>query len=96
METAGRRVVVAEFISLDGVMEAPSWTAPYWNDEIAAFKGQETSAAEALLLGRVTYEMFAAVWPTSSDEGAPVINALPKYVASTTLDQLGSKSLNCK
>ena len=87
MEARTRRVVVAEFVSLDGVMEAPSWTAPYWNDEIAAFKGEETSAAEALLLGRVTYEMFAAVWPTSTDEGAPVINALPKYVASTTLGQ---------
>ena len=87
METTPRRVVVSEFLSLDGVMEDPSWTAPYWNDEIAAFKGEETSAAEALLLGRVTYEMFAAVWPTSPDEGAPVINALPKHVASTTLDQ---------
>ncbi|HEX8387168.1 MAG TPA: dihydrofolate reductase family protein, partial [Rubricoccaceae bacterium] len=87
METRARRVVVSEFVSLDGVMEEPSWTAPYWNDEVAAFKGDETSAAEALLLGRVTYEMFAAVWPTSPDEGAPVINALPKYVASTTLGQ---------
>ncbi len=79
-----RRVVVSEFVSLDGVMEDPSWTAPYWNDEIAAFKGDETNAAEALLLGRVTYEMFAAVWPTSPDEGAPVINALPKFVATTS------------
>ena len=87
METRSRRVVVSEFLSLDGVMADPSWTAPYWNDEIAAFKGDETTAAEALLLGRVTYEMFAAVWPTSTDEGAPAINALPKYVASTTLDQ---------
>ena len=87
METRARRVVVSEFVSLDGVMSDPSWTAPYWNDEIAAFKGDETSAAEALLLGRVTYEMFAAVWPTSTDEGAPAINALPKYVASTTLGQ---------
>ncbi len=82
MPAPERRVVVSEFVSLDGVMEHPSWTAPYWNDEIAAFKGDETNAAEALLLGRVTYEMFASVWPTSPDEGAPVINALPKYVAS--------------
>lgn len=87
MATAYRRIVLSEFLSLDGVMEDPSWTAPYWNDEIAAFKGEETAAAEALLLGRVTYEMFSAVWPTSDDEGAPVINALPKHVASTTLDQ---------
>lgn len=87
METAGRRVVVSQFISLDGVIESPSWTARYWNDDIAAFKRAETTAAEALLLGRATYEMFAAVWPTSKDEGAPYINALPKHVASTTLDQ---------
>jgi len=87
METAGRRVVVSEFLSLDGVIESPSWTARYWNDDIAAFKRAETEAAEALLLGRYTYEMFAAVWPTSKDEGAPYINALPKHVASTTLDQ---------
>lgn len=84
MTSPERRVVVSEFVSLDGVMEDPSWTASYWSDEIAAFKGEETDAAEALLLGRVTYEMFAAVWPTSPDEGAPVINALPKYVATTS------------
>lgn len=87
METTLRRVVVSEFVSLDGVMEDPSWTAPYWNDEIAAFKGEEDSAADALLLGRVTYEMFSAVWPTSDDPGAPRINSLHKYVASTTLTQ---------
>lgn len=87
MKASTRRVVVSEFVSLDGVMEDPAWTFPYWNDEIAAFKGEEDSAAEALLLGRVTYEAFAAVWPTSEDPGAPRINALHKYVASTTLDQ---------
>lgn len=82
MSTSGRRIVVSEFISLDGVIEDPSWTFPYWNDEIAAFKGAETEAAEALLLGRRTYEMFAAAWPDSPDPGAPVINALPKHVAT--------------
>jgi dihydrofolate reductase len=68
-------------------MEDPAWTAPYWNDEIAAFKEEEDAAADALLLGRVTYEMFAAAWPTSEDPGAPRINAIRKYVASTTLGQ---------
>ncbi|HIG73663.1 MAG TPA: dihydrofolate reductase [Bacteroidetes bacterium] len=87
MSTTPRRVVVSEYVSLDGVMEDPSWTAPYWNDEIAAFKGEEDSAAESLLLGRVTYEMFAAAWPTSEDPSAARINALHKYVASTTLRQ---------
>ena len=87
MEANTRRVVVSEFVSLDGVMEDPAWTFPYWNDEIAAFKGEEDTAAECLLLGRVTYEAFAAAWPTSEDPGAPHINALHKYVASTTLEQ---------
>lgn len=82
-----RKLVVTEFLSLDGVMENPMWTFPYWNDEIAAFKGEETSASDALLLGRVTYEGFAAAWPESTDEGAPYFNSVRKYVVSTTLDK---------
>lgn len=80
-----RKIVVTEFLSLDGVMEAPAWTAPYWNDEIATFKGEETSASDVVLLGRVTYQGFAAVWPNSTDEGAPYFNTVRKYVVSTTL-----------
>ncbi|MDX1992184.1 MAG: dihydrofolate reductase family protein [bacterium] len=83
-----RNVVVTEFISLDGVIENPGWTFPYWNDEIAAFKAEETNAADALLLGRVTYEGFAAAWPQSSDEGAPYMNSVAKYVATRTLTNL--------
>lgn len=82
-----RNLVVTEFLSLDGVMESPMWTFPYWNDEIAAFKGAETSASDALLLGRVTYEGFAAAWPNSKDEGAEYFNGVRKYVVSTTLDK---------
>jgi dihydrofolate reductase len=81
-----RKLVVTEFVSLDGVMEAPGWTFPYWNDEIAAFKGEETTSSDALLLGRVTYEGFAAAWPQSEDEGAAYFNGVRKYVVSTTLD----------
>ncbi|GAB4554084.1 MAG: dihydrofolate reductase family protein [Anaerolineae bacterium] len=81
-----RKLVVTEFLSLDGVMEHPMWTAPYWNDEIAAFKGEETNGGDALLLGRVTYQGFAAAWPDSTDEGAPYFNSVRKYVVSTTLD----------
>lgn len=80
-----RNIVVTEFVSLDGVMENPGWTMPYWNDEIAAFKGEETDASDALLLGRVTYEGFAMAWPDSEDEGAPYFNNVRKYVVSTTL-----------
>lgn len=82
-----RNLVVTEFVSLDSVMENPAWTFPYWNDEIAAFKGEETDAADALLLGRVTYEGFAAAWPNSPDEGAPYFNSVRKYVVSNTLDK---------
>lgn len=81
-----RKLVVTEFLSLDGVMENPAWTFPYWNDEIAQFKGAETAASDALLLGRVTYQGFAAAWPQSEDEGAAYFNSVRKYVVSTTLD----------
>jgi dihydrofolate reductase len=85
-----RNIIVTEFLSLDGVMENPAWTFKYWNDEIAAFKGEETSANEALLLGRVTYEGFAEAWPKRKDEdpGASYFNGTRKYVVSTTLDVL--------
>lgn len=83
-----RTLVVSEFVSLDGVMEEPGWTFPYWNDEIARFKGEETNAADALLLGRVTYQGFAAAWPESEDEGAPYFNSVRKYVVSGTLDKV--------
>jgi dihydrofolate reductase len=84
-----RKIVVTEFLSLDGVMENPMWTFPYWNDEIAAFKGEETSANEPLLLGRVTYEGFAASWPQrkDGDPGASYFNSTRKYVVSTTLNE---------
>jgi dihydrofolate reductase len=72
-------------------MENPAWTFPYWNDEIAKFKGDESSASDALLLGRVTYEGFAAAWPQRTedeDPGAPYFNSVRKYVVSTTLDKV--------
>jgi len=83
------KLIVTEFISLDGVMEDPSWTFPYWNDEIAAFKAEETSASESLLLGRVTYEGFAEAWPQRTDEesGGVYFNGTRKYVVSTTLEE---------
>ena len=86
-ENIVRRVVVTEFTSLDGVMEEPAWTAPYWNDEIAKFKGEESSASDALLLGRVTYQGFAAAWPKSKDEGADYFNSVRKHVVSKTLEE---------
>lgn len=84
-----KKVVVSEYVSLDGVMEEPAWTAPYWNNEIAKFKSEEFFASDALLLGRVTYEGFAAAWPSMKDEDgfADRMNRCPKFVASRTLEQ---------
>ncbi len=93
-----RRVVVSEFVSLDGVMEDPGgaegfehggWTFPYWGEEIGKVKLDEILEADALLLGRVTYEGFAEAWPSRTDEQgfADRMNSLPKFVASTTLEE---------
>jgi len=89
-----RKIIVSEFISLDGVIEAPGpahdfkhagWTMPYWNDTLAQFKFKELFAAGALLLGRTTYDGFAAAWPKMKDVFADRMNGLPKHIASTTL-----------
>lgn len=89
------RVVVSEFVSLDGVMQAPGGGEDYehagWTFEISrgeegdAFKLKETLDAEALLLGRVTYEGFAAAWPSMQGQFADKFNTMPKYVVSSTL-----------
>ncbi|HVH51944.1 MAG TPA: dihydrofolate reductase family protein [Gaiellaceae bacterium] len=93
------KIVVSEFVTLDGVMEAPGgeehpdgkggWTTRFFDEEAGAFKGEELTAGEALLLGRVTYEHFASVWPTITDDYgfAERMNSLPKFVASTTLHE---------
>jgi dihydrofolate reductase len=85
-----RKVVVSEFVTLDGVIEAPDqWQFPFWNDETAKFKREELFAADAQLLGRVTFEAFAAAWPTIKDDDgfADRFNSMPKFVASTTLKE---------
>jgi dihydrofolate reductase len=85
-----RKVVVTEFLTLDGVMEAPNeWSFPYWSDEAGQFKYDELFASDALLLGRVTYEGFAAAWPSMTDEQgfADRMNRIAKYVVSTTLNK---------
>jgi dihydrofolate reductase len=93
------KIVVTEFVSLDGVMEAPGGGESYkhggWTfeinrgDEGDAFKLEEVREAEAQLLGRVTYEGFAAAWPNYTDEVgfAEKMNTMPKYVVSSTLKQ---------
>ena len=84
-----RRIVAAEYVSLDGVMEEPAWTGPYFNEELGKAQLDLLFASDALLLGRVTYEGFAAAWPTMTDEQgfADRMNGLPKFVVSTTLQE---------
>jgi dihydrofolate reductase len=89
------RIVVTEFISLDGVIEAPGGGEDYkhggWSfeidrgDEGNQFKLDETMSSAALLLGRRTYEGFAAAWPERDGEFADKFNSMPKYVVSSTL-----------
>jgi dihydrofolate reductase len=84
------RLVASQFVTLNGVMEAPeNWSSDYFNDEANQFKHDELFAADALLMGRVTYEIFAEAWPSRTDpEGyADRINGLPKFVVSTSLKQ---------
>ena len=91
MEIRMARLAATLFMTLDGVVEEPqNWSFPYWNDEIGKFKHEETFGSDALLLGRVTYEGFAAAWPSRKDpEGfADRFNSMPKYVASRTLKKL--------
>lgn len=98
-----RKLTVAEFVSLDGVMQAPGgededreggfqhggWQMPY-NDEVAGERiGASMAKTGAFLFGRKTYDIMAAYWPTQPDDDpfAKILNGLPKYVASTTLSE---------
>jgi dihydrofolate reductase len=89
-----RELIVTEFVSLDGVMEAPGgeagyahagWVGPYFSAELGAYKFEEQNGADVLLIGRATFESFAGAWPNRDDPMADKINAMRKLVVSTTL-----------
>ena len=91
------RIIVTEFVSIDGVMEAPGgeesykhtgWTFEFPDEGQYEYKSEELQESEALLLGRVTYEGFAAAWPERTDDTgfADKFNSMPKYVVSSTLE----------
>jgi len=83
-----RKVIVSTYVTLDGVMEAPEkWVFQFWNDEHAKYAHDQLFASDALLMGRLVYEEFAASWPSRRNEFADRMNALPKYVVSTTLEE---------
>jgi dihydrofolate reductase len=84
-----RKVVASIYITLDGYIDEPgTWSFPFWSDGLAQFKARELFATDAQLLGRVTYEGFAAAWPTMEGTGefGEKMNSMPKYVASRTLE----------
>ena len=99
-----RKLVVGTFLTVDGVMQAPGgpdedreggfqhggWSVNYWDDVMGQIIVEATLQAGALLLGRKTYEIFAAHWPRVSDDDpiAAKLNSMPKYVASRTLDEV--------
>jgi dihydrofolate reductase len=98
-----RKLIVSEFVSLDGVMEDPGgaektkhggWTFKFMSPESGKYKLDELFASGALVLGRVTYQGFAKAWPSMKDEAgfADKMNSLPKYVVSTTLDKVEWKN----
>ena len=94
-----RKIIVSEFITLDGVVEAPGgketphphggWTSNYRTAETGKYKVAELAGVDTLLLGRTTYENFAGFWPSQTDDafGNP-INRMPKYVVSRSLQKV--------
>ena len=99
-----RKVIISEFLTLDGVMQAPGgpeedteggfahggWQMPYFDEVAGNAVSEGIAAADAFLLGRKTYEIFAAYWPSASDEEgfADTMNGMAKFVASETLDEV--------
>ena len=85
-----RKIVAGLFVSLDGVYESPDqWHFPYFNDEMGEAVSTQIAATDAMLLGRVTYQEFAAYWPQQSTDDVPFarqMNETPKYVVSNTLE----------
>jgi dihydrofolate reductase len=97
-----RELITNTFVTLDGVMQAPGgptedptgnfdqggWSVNYWDDRMNQLMGEAMAEPSELLLGRKTYEVFAAHWPYTNEPGADELNQARKYVASRTLDKL--------
>jgi dihydrofolate reductase len=85
-----RKLIESTFMSLDGAIESPqNWSPPYWDDEHHAYSAGLLDGADALVLGRKTYEGFAEAWPQrSGDPFTDKLNAMPKHVATRTLTEL--------
>jgi dihydrofolate reductase len=84
------KIVAVSYVTLDGVFEEPSWSGPYFNDELAAWQDANLQEADVMLLGRRTYEGFKEAWPKMEAETGHFgvkMNAMPKRVATTTLTE---------
>ncbi|GAA3339613.1 dihydrofolate reductase family protein [Amorphoplanes nipponensis] len=84
------RIIAVEYVTLDGVFEEPAWSGPYFNDELGSWQDRNLREADALLLGRRTYEGFKAAWPQMEEatgDFGKKMNGMPKYVATTTLTE---------
>lgn len=84
------RIVAVEYLTLDGVFEDPAWTQPYFDDTVAAFQAEAMQWADALLLGRVTYDGMSQAWPAAGNDaatGGDIMNSIGKYVPTSTLTE---------
>ena len=82
------RILAVEYLTLDGVFEDPTWTRPYFDAAVGEYQGQAQGWADALLMGRVTYEGMSGAWPAMGDDpatGAAIMNSIGKYVPTSTL-----------
>jgi dihydrofolate reductase len=84
------RIVAVEYLSLDGVFENPAWTQPYFDEAVGAFQGAAMQWADALLMGRVTYDGMSQAWPAMGNDpstGGDIMNSIGKYVPTSTLTE---------
>ena len=84
------KIVAVEYLSLDGVFENPAWTQPYFDEGVVAFQAEAMQWADALLMGRVTYDGMSQAWPAMGDDpstGGDIMNSIGKYVPTSTLSE---------
>ena len=82
------RIIAVEYLTLDGVFEEPAWTQPYFDEAVGAYQGEAMGWADALLLGRVTYDGMSKAWPAMGNDpssGGDIMNSIGKYVPTSTL-----------
>ncbi len=84
------KIIAVEYLTLDGVFENPAWTGPYFDETVGAFQGAAMQWADALLMGRVTYDGMSVAWPAMGDDpsnGGDIMNSIGKYVPTSTLTE---------